>query len=119
MRHERPHQNIGDPPLVRMLGFVSAEHLRFRGERGPVQTAAMKLSANGALRDPDAVAVPDDVRDLGCRTGRDLDPQRGDTSASSGMSTHTPNVCPAGLGRNPSSPPARHARTHLSIVARE
>ena len=97
MRHERPDENIGDPPLVRMLSFVAAEYFRFRGERGAVQTAAMELSANGALGDPDPVAVPNDVSDLGCGTGRDLDPQSGDYISELRMSAHTPDVC-AGLG---------------------
>lgn len=72
-----PDQHAGDPALVGTLGLVTAEGLGLDGQGLPGQAPPAQLGPQGALGDPHAVAVPEDLRDRRRRTRRQLQAQGG------------------------------------------
>src|SRR5439155_14550035 len=72
MGDEWPHQHVPDPELVGPVGFEAAIDPGCAGEDRPLEAAALQMLADGALRDPHAVACLEDGADLGRRASRNL-----------------------------------------------
>jgi len=98
VRHPRPGQHVGDPPLVRPLSLVAAPGFRRGFQRGPVQPGAAQLPADGPLGDPDAVPMIQDRGDLRCGPARQFQPQRGGLAE---QLRHRPHLAGIGPRRGP------------------
>jgi len=72
--HPWADEDVGDPPVIRRLSLVTAEHFRLGLQGLAVQPGASQLGPHRALGDSDAVTVPEDRGDLGGRSGRELQP---------------------------------------------
>src|SRR5438874_11433754 len=70
MRHERPHQHVADPALVRPFRFEASKGSRWlAGQRGTVEATSAEVGADGALGNAHAVTGFENGGDLCRRTG--------------------------------------------------
>jgi hypothetical protein len=105
VRHEGPDQDLTDPDLVRPAGLEAAEGPGLGGELGAVQALALKLLAERALGDADAVTGAQDLGDVGGRALRPLPAQGGGFLEELGMAADHAGV--RTHLRHPASPRAR------------
>ena len=75
MWHERAHEHVADPALVRPFGFEASERPRLASECRAVQTTSMQMLADGALGDQDAMAGLQDRGNLHGRPTRQFEAQ--------------------------------------------
>jgi hypothetical protein len=92
IRHPRPDQHVGHPPLVRPLGLVAAEDPVLGRERCTMEPPPAQLIAHRALGDTDAVVVVDHAGDLGCRATGLFQTEPADLVYELGVPSHRPDV---------------------------
>jgi hypothetical protein len=73
--HEGTVGHVADPALVGGVGLVPPDRAPVPVQLAPGQAAPPELLGERALRDPHAVARPDDLGDVGGAAGRDLEAQ--------------------------------------------
>jgi hypothetical protein len=113
VRHEGPDQDLTDPDLVRPTGLEAAEGPGLGGELGAVQAPALKLLAERALGDADAVTGAQDLGDVGGRALRPLPAQGGGFLEELGMAADHAGV--RTHLRHPAGQPAGPGVTHPAL----
>ena len=99
-RHERTHQHVADPALIRPFGFEAPKRSWLAGERGTIETAAAEVRTDGALGDAHTMARFEDGGDLRRRTCGQFLAQLASLLQQLRMAPHRPQI---GAWRRPQS----------------